>query len=164
MTHLSAELFKKLAGSLDMVHVPYRGGAPATADLIGGTVPVMSLSMAAELLELHRAGKIRIICVNARERLEIAPDIPTAVEAGFPEMVVQVFNGLFVPAGTPAPIVNRIADATKKIMPDPDLQKVLKAVGAQIVFNSDSEKATRFVAEERERWTPIIQASGIEKR
>ena len=100
MTHLSGELFKKLAGGLDMVHVPYRGGAPGIADITGGTVPVISLSMAAQLLALHRAGKIRIICVNATARVEVAPDIPTAVESGFPGMVVEVFNGIFVPAGT----------------------------------------------------------------
>lgn len=164
MTHLSAELFKKLAGGLDMVHVPYRGGAPGIADITSGTVPVISLSMAAQLLALHRAGKIRILCVNASARVEAAPDIPTAVESGFPGLVVEVFNGIFAPAGTPKAIVDRIANDTKKIMTDPEFQKVLKAAGAEIVLDSDSEKAGRFVAEERARWTPIIKASGIETR
>ena len=164
MTHLSAELFKKLAGGLDIVHVPYRGGAPGISDLTSGTVPVISLSMAAQLLALHHAGKIRILCVNAPARVEVAPDIPTAVESGYPGMVVQVFNGIFAPSGTPKPIVDRIANVTKKIMTDPELHKVLKAAGAEVVLDSDSDKATRFVAEERERWMPIIKASGIEVR
>jgi tripartite-type tricarboxylate transporter receptor subunit TctC len=164
MTHLSAELFKKLAGGLDIVHVPYRGGAPGIADITGGTVPVASLSMAAQLLALHRAGKIRIICVNAAARVEAAPEIPTAVESGFPGMVVEVFNGIFVPAGTPRPIVNRIADATRKIMTDPELQKILKGAGADVVVDSGPDKAAQLVTAERERWTPIIEASGIEKR
>lgn len=164
MTHLSGELFKKMAGGLDMVHVPYRGGAPGIADIAGGTVPVISLSMAAQLLALHRAGKIRIICVNAAARVEVAPDIPTAVESGFPGMVVEVFNGIFAPAGTARPIADRIANATKKIMTDPELQKVLKGAGAEVVMDSDPDKATQFVTTERERWTPIINASGIEKR
>ena len=164
MTHLSAELFKKLAGGLDIVHVPYRGGAPGISDLTSGTVPVISLSMAAQLLALHHAGKIRILCVNASTRVEAAPDIPTAVESGYPGLVVQVFNGIFAPAGTPKPIVDRIANATKKIMTDPELQKVLKAAGAEVVLDSDSDKAARFVAEERQHWTPIIKASGIEVR
>jgi tripartite-type tricarboxylate transporter receptor subunit TctC len=164
MTHLSAELFKRLAGGLDIVHVPYRGGAPGTADLTGGTVPVMSLSAAAQLFALHRDGKIRILCVNAPTRTEAAPDIPTAVEAGYPGMVVQVFNGIFAPAGTPKSIVDRIAQASSAIMPNPELQKVLKAAGAEVVLDSDPEKAERFVAQERERWTPIIKASGIEIR
>jgi tripartite-type tricarboxylate transporter receptor subunit TctC len=164
MTHLSAELFKKLAGGLDMVHVPYRGGAPGISDITSGNIPVISLSMAAQLLALHRGGKIRILCVNASTRVETAPEIPTAVESGFPDLVVQVFNGIFAPAGTPRPIVDRIANASKKIMTDPELQKALKAAGAEIVLDSDSDKAMRFVAEERERWTPIIKASGIETR
>lgn len=164
MTHLSGELFKKLAGGLDMVHVPYRGGSPGIADITSGTVPVISLSMAAQLLALHRAGKIRILCVNAARRVDVAPDIPTAAESGFPGLVVEVFNGIFAPAGTPRPIADRIADATRKIMTDPDLQKVLKDAGADIVADSDVDKATQFVTAERERWTPIIQASGIGKR
>ena len=164
MTHLSGELFKKLAGGLDIVHVPYRGGAPGIADITGGTVPVISLSMAAQLLALHRAGKIRIICVNAAARVEVAPEIPTAVESGFPGLVVEVFNGIFVPAGTPRPIVDRIANATKKVMTDPELQRVLKGAGADVVVDSDPDKAAQFVTAERERWTPIINASGIEKR
>jgi tripartite-type tricarboxylate transporter receptor subunit TctC len=164
MTHLSGELFKKLAGGLDMVHVPYRGGTPGIADITGGTVPVISLSMAAQLLALHHAGKIRILCVNAAQRVEVAPDIPTAAESGFPGMIVEVFNGIFAPAGTPRPIADRIAGATRRIMTDPELQKVLKGAGADIVTDSDVDKATQFVTAERKRWTPIIQASGIEKR
>ena len=164
MTHLSGELFKKLAGGLDMLHVPYRGGAPGITDITGGTVPVISLSMAAQLLALHRAEKIRILSVNATARVEVAPDIPTAAESGFPGMVVEVFNGIFAPAGTPRPIADRIADATRKIMTDPELRKVLRDAGADIVADSDVDKATQLVAAERTRWTPIIAASGIEKR
>lgn len=164
MTHLSGELFKKLAGGLDLVHVPYRGGAPGIADITGGMVPVMSLSMAAQLLALHRAEKIRILCVNAAKRVDVVPDIPTAAESGFPGVVVEVFNGIFAPAGTPRAIVDRIAGATNKIMHDVELQKTLKAAGADVVTDSDPDKATQFVTAERERWTPIIRESGIEKR
>jgi tripartite-type tricarboxylate transporter receptor subunit TctC len=146
------------------VHVPYRGGAPGTTDLTGGTVPVMSLSMAAPLLELHAAGKIRILCVNAPERLAIAPDIPTAAEAGYPGMVVQVFNGIFAPASTPKPILDRIARESQKAMATDEVKAVLGAAGATIVSDSTPESAARFVKEERERWTPIIKASGIELR
>ena len=164
MTHLSGELFKQQAGGLDIVHVPYRGGAPGISDLIGGAVPVMSLSIAAQLLELHAAGKIRILCVNAPSRLAIAPDIPTAPEAGFPGMVVQVFNGIFAPAATPKPVLDRIAEGTRKAMAGGEVQDILGAAGATIVADSSPEKAARFVKAERDRWTPIIKASGIEIR
>lgn len=164
MTHLAGELFKKLAGGIDIVHVPYRGGAPGTADLTGGTVPVMSLSMAASLLGLHTSGKIRILCVNAPNRLAIAPDIPTAVEAGYPDMVVQVFNGVFAPAATPRPILERVAAETRKAMQASDVKTVLGAAGATIVTDSTLDSAAAFVRDERQRWTPIIKASGIEVR
>jgi tripartite-type tricarboxylate transporter receptor subunit TctC len=164
MTHLSGELFKKSAGGLDMVHVPYRGGAPLMTDLIGGTLPVASLSMAAQLHALHRAGKVRILAINATQRVGIAPDIPTAAESGFPDMVVEVFNAIFVPAGTPRAIADRIAEATRKIMTDPDLQKVLRGAGAEIVTDSDVVQATQFVNAERARWKPIIDGLGIEQR
>ncbi len=164
MTHLSGELFKKQAGNLDMVHVPYRGGAPGTSDLTGGTIPVMSLSMASQLLALHAAGKLRILCVNAPSRLAIAPDIPTAAEAGYPGMVVQVFNGIFAPAATPKPTLDRIARESRKAMATDEVGKVLGAAGATIVADSTPEQAVRFVKEERDRWTRIIKASGIEPR
>lgn len=164
MTHLSAELFRRVAGGLEMVHVPYRGGAPGISDIIGGTIPVVSLSMAANLIELHRAGKIRILCVNSTKRVEVAPDIPTSVELGYPDLVVEVFNGIFAPAGTPRPIIDRIAEATRKIASDPEYQTVLKASGAEVIVDSGPDEATSFVTAERERWIPIIKASGIEKR
>ena len=164
MTHLSGELFKKLGGGLNIVHIPYRGGAPAIADITGGTLPMVSLSMAAQLLALHRAGKIRILCVNGSTRVNVAPDIPTTVESGFPGLVVEVFNGLFVPARTPKPIVDRIASATKKIMTDPKVHSLLNGAGAHVVVDSDPEKAAQYVTAERARWTPIIQEAGIPKR
>jgi len=164
MTHLSGELFKKLGGGLEIVHIPYRGGAPAITDITGGTLPMVSLSMAGQLLALHKAGKIRILCVNATSRVAAAPDIPTTVESGFPDLVVEVFNGIFVPAATPKPIIDRIANATKKIITDPKVQNVLEGVGANIIVDSDPEKAKQFVTAERARWEPIIKEAGIPLR
>jgi tripartite-type tricarboxylate transporter receptor subunit TctC len=164
MTNLSGELFKKLGGGLDIVHVPYRGGAPAIKDLISGTLPMVSLSMAAPLLALHNQGKIRILCVNAASRLPVAPNIPTAGEAGFPDLVVEVFNGVFVPTGTPKAVIDRISNATKKIVVDRKVQDALEKVGARVILDSDPDKAKQFVAAERERWKPIIKESGIPMR
>ena len=165
MTHLSAELFKKLASGLDMVHVPYRGGAPGTADLTGGNVPVMSLSAAAQLFELHREGKIRILCVNAPARVEAAMDIPTAVEAGYPGMVVQVFNGIFAPAGTPKPIVEKIAQASNEIMSESRTTKDTESLGCRNRAQfRPHEGGTICRRGARTLETPIIKASGIEVR
>jgi tripartite-type tricarboxylate transporter receptor subunit TctC len=164
MTNLSGELFKKLAGGLNIVQIPYRGGAPATADLISGTLPMASLSMAAPLLALHKQGKIRILCVDASSRLKIAPDIPVAAESGFPGLMVEVFDGVFVPTRTPKSIIDRISTASKKAMSDPEVQRAMERVGARVVTDSDPEKARRLVMMERNRWRPIIRESGIPMR
>jgi tripartite-type tricarboxylate transporter receptor subunit TctC len=161
MTHLAGELFKQLAGKLDMVHVPYRGAAPGLTDLISGQVPIFSASMSGQLLELHRAGKIRIVSINAPERIAIAPDIPTAVEHGMSEMVVQIFNGIFAPKATPKPVIDRIAQATAIAMEDHDFQGVLIKSGAELVRKSDPASAQELVSREGERWEPIISALGI---
>jgi tripartite-type tricarboxylate transporter receptor subunit TctC len=161
MTHLAGELFKQFAGKLDMVHVPYRGAAPGLTDLISGQVPIFSASMSGQLLELHRAGKIRIVSINAPERIAIAPDIPTAVEHGISGMVVQIFNGIFAHKVTPKPIIDRIAQATAIVMEDHDFQGVLIKSGAELVRKSDPASAQELVSREGERWKPVISALGI---
>src|SRR5215208_119922 len=131
MSNLSGELFKQLTGLTDLVHVPYRGAGPGITDLVSGHIPMMTPNVTAQILELHRAGKIRILAVNAAERLSAAPDIPTAIEEGVPGMIGLLFLGLFAPAATPKPIVDRIAAASRAVMADAELQKVLIAQGLE---------------------------------
>ena len=113
-----AKLFKRLAGGLDIAHVPYRGAGPAISDLIGGHIPVATPHMTAQLLELHNTGKVRVLAVASPVRLEGAPDIPTGAEAGLPGLIGTTFNGIFAPAGTPAAIIARIDAATQAAMQD----------------------------------------------
>src|SRR2546421_8419812 len=101
ITNLTGELFKLQGGGLEMQHVPYKGGGPAMQDLLAGHIPVITPILSSAVLAQHRAGKARILGVNSDKRLKAAPDIPTSVEAGVPGMRVQVFNGVFAPAGTP---------------------------------------------------------------
>jgi tripartite-type tricarboxylate transporter receptor subunit TctC len=115
----------------------------------------------AQILELHRTGKIRILAVNAAERLSAAPDIPTAIEEGVPGMIGLLFLGLFAPAATPKPIVDRIAAASRAAMADAEFQKVLIAQGLEAIPDSDSEKAKLFMDEEIARWAPVVKASGF---
>jgi len=122
---------------------------------------MMSPNVTAQILELHRAGKIRILAVNAAERLSAAPDIPTAIEEGVPGMIGLLFLGLFAPAATPKPIVNRIAAASRAAMADAEFQKVLIAQGLEAIPDSDSEKAKLFMDEEIARWAPVVKASGF---
>ena len=161
MSNLSGELFKQLTGLNDVVHIPYKGAGPGITDLVSGHIPMMSPNVTAQILELHRAGKIRILAVNGAERLTAAPDIPTAIEQGVRNMIGLLFLGLFAPAATPKPIIDRIVDATHTAMADADFQKVLLAAGLEPVPDSNSEKAKRFMDEEIARWGPVVKASGF---
>src|SRR4029077_2871130 len=104
-------MLKALRQTPAILHVPYRGSGPATADTLSGQVQLVTPAVTAPLLELHRTGQLRILAVTSPQRLIAAPDIPTAVEAGLPGMVSQQLIGLFVPAGTPKPIIEQIAAA-----------------------------------------------------
>ena len=161
MSNLSGELFKQLTGLNDLVHIPYKGAGPGITDLVSGHIPMMTPNVTGQVLELHRTGKIRILAVNGAQRLGAAPDIPTAIEQGLPNMIGLLFLGLFAPAATPRPIVDRIAEATHTAMADPEFQKVLTASGLEAVPDSNSEKAKRFMDEEIARWGPVVKASGF---
>ena len=84
MSNLSGELFKQITGLSDLVHVPYKGAGPGISDLVSGHIPMMTPNITGQVLQLHRSGKVRILAVNAAERLKAAPEIATAIEQGFP--------------------------------------------------------------------------------
>src|SRR5256886_12252728 len=121
LTNLAGELFKQLIGAPDIVHIPYKGSAPGVTDLASGHIPMMTPNVGAPLLEFHRAGKVRILAVNATARIRAAPEIPTAAEAGLPGMVAGNLNGLFAPEGVPADIVGAIALATRQVLADEEV-------------------------------------------
>jgi tripartite-type tricarboxylate transporter receptor subunit TctC len=161
LTNLTGEMFKQFLGATDIVHVPYRGAGPGISDLVSGHIPMMTPNITGQLLDLHRAGRLRILAVTSPQRLKGAPEIPTAVEAGMPDLVAQLFNGLFVPAGTPEPIVDRIAQLTHTVLADAEFQAALIKAGLEPVLDSDPEKARRFVNDEHLRLTPMIKAAGL---
>jgi tripartite-type tricarboxylate transporter receptor subunit TctC len=161
MSNLAGELFKQLTGLDHLVHSPYKGAGPGLADFVSGHIPMMTPNITGQVLELHRGGKIRILAMNGPQRLQAAPDIPTAAEQGLPDMVAVLFLGLFAPAGTPKAVIDRISDATRQAMADPEFQKVLVASGLEAVPDSNSEKAKRFIDEETVRWGPVVKAAGL---
>jgi tripartite-type tricarboxylate transporter receptor subunit TctC len=161
MSNLSGELFKQLTGLSDLVHVPYKGAGPGISDLVSGHIPMLTPNVTGQILQLHRSGKVRILAVNAADRLKAAPEIATAIEQGLPRMIGQLALGLFVPAATPDAIVNRIGDATRAAMADPEFQKILQVSGLEAVLESNPGKARRFMAEEVARWGPVVQAAGL---
>jgi tripartite-type tricarboxylate transporter receptor subunit TctC len=154
MSNLSGELFKQLTGLNDLVHIPYKGAGPGITDLVSGHIPMMSPNVTAQILELHRAGKIRILAVNAAERLSAAPDIPTAIEEGVPGMIGLLFLGLFAPAATPKPIVDRIAAASRAAMADAEFQSADRP-GPEAI--PDPIRRKLFMDEEIARWAPVVR-------
>jgi tripartite-type tricarboxylate transporter receptor subunit TctC len=159
LTNLAGELFKHLIGAPDIVHIPYKGSAPGVVDLASGHIPMMTPNVGGPLLELHRAGKVRILAVAARRRLSVAPDIPTTAEAGLPDMLAANFNGLFAPAALPMPILTKLAELTTALLREPEFQQRLVTSGFEPILDSSPAAAQRLVSEELARWTPIMKAT-----
>jgi tripartite-type tricarboxylate transporter receptor subunit TctC len=155
--HLAGELFKQIAG-LDLVHVPYRGAAPALTDLISGQVQVM-FDSASSSLQHVRAGKLRALAVTSEARLALLPDLPTMVEAGVPGYVLTNWYGLWAPRGTPPAIVNRLSAEVARTLKSPDVAAQLRAGGAEVVASSPEEFA-RFTVSEKDKWAQIVTRSG----
>lgn len=163
ITNLTGELFKKLGGGLNIVHVPYKGAGPGLQDLVAGHIPMYTPTISAAPLSYHKDGRIRMLAVCAEKRLPAANDIPTAIEAGMPEMVVYAFNAILATAGTPKPVVDQLHQATLKVMAEREFQDFLRKAGAEPVTDSSPDKTARFLRNEIARWTPIINEAGLKQ-
>jgi tripartite-type tricarboxylate transporter receptor subunit TctC len=162
MTHLAAEQFKQAAGLGDLTHVPYKGAGPAIADLVSGHIPAGTPNVTSQVLEFQKAGKVRILAVFAPSRLKGAPEIPTAIELGFPNQVGQLFVGVFAPSATPKPVVEQIAAANHKVMEDAAFQKILIDSGLEPISDTP-DRAKGYIVEETARWGPVVKAIGLVK-
>jgi len=161
MTHLGGELFKSLAGTPDIVHIPYKGTGASLTDVMGGQVPMIVANVTGQILTLHRSGNLRMVVVTSAERLAAASDIPTAVESGLPKMIAVNFTGLFAPAKTPKAIVERIAVASRAVMAEEAIRANLAEQGLDAYRDSTPEATRRFVEEDIARWTPVVRAIGL---
>jgi tripartite-type tricarboxylate transporter receptor subunit TctC len=159
--HLTGELLKSLAGTPDIVQVPYRGTGPAIADLISGQVPMGIVGVTGPFLEFHRSGKTRILAITNPTRLGVAPELPTAAELGMPGMTVTGSIGLLAPAGTPAAIVERIAQATRTVVAEPAYQQLLIEGGIEPTPDSTPDKFRRSLAADVALWTPVVKGLGL---
>lgn len=156
ITNLTGELFKLLGGKLDVQHVPYKGGGPALQDVIAGHIPLITTIMSSAVLAQHRAGKVKILSVNSDNRLKVAPDIPTSVEAGMPEMRVQVFNAVFAPSNTPTDVLDYLKTAHAKVHAIPAFIQELERSGSEVMNLTNPDQ---FMAEEVKRWSAAIKAT-----
>jgi tripartite-type tricarboxylate transporter receptor subunit TctC len=161
LNHLTGELFKLKMGITDLIHVPYRGAGPAIADILAGQIPMIVPAMTNHVLELHRSGKLKVLAVTHGTRLLAAPDLPTAIEQGVPDLVAPNFIGLFAPAGTPKSIIEQISEANRKALDEPAYQQMLLAGTFEPQPGLNPERYRAYVEAEILRWRPIVQAMGI---
>ncbi len=157
--HLAGEMFKSMTG-VDMVHVPYRGSSEAMVDLLSGRVQIM-FDGGVSALPRVKDGKLRVLGMTGAERSPSFPEIPTIAEAGVPGYSALFWFGIVAPAGTPAPIVNRLSKEIGAILNDPVFKKEFAAQGVDPV-SSTPEGFSRIIKEDLPKWTGIMKQAGIE--
>jgi tripartite-type tricarboxylate transporter receptor subunit TctC len=161
LNRLEMEVFKKDAG-LDMVHVPYKGGAaPAVTDVLGGHVDLMFTTMSSAM-ELVRDRKVKALAVTTRERLVILPDIPTMHELGWKNLVTSSWQGVLVPSGTPQPIVEKLRATIAKVLAAPEIQARMLRSGAIAITSKSPEEFKAYMDAETAKWTKVIQENGLQ--
>ena len=158
LNHLAGALFQRRA-EVSFNHVPYRGGAQATADVLAGRVPVIFLAIL-EALPFIRDGKLRALAVTSPERLAVLPEVPTVAEAGLAGYAVEFWQGLFVPAATPTAIIARLNQAARAAATDQALVRDMAGRGITVVASSPEELGALLARETRE-WAELVRATGI---
>jgi tripartite-type tricarboxylate transporter receptor subunit TctC len=157
ISHIVPEMFKTATG-LFMVHIPYRGSAPAFTDLIGGQVQFMAESIP-QAANYHKQGKVRALAVTSKERNPALPEIPTVIESGIKGFDVVGFYGFLAPAGTPKDVVAKLSDAFKQVLANPDVRSRMVTQGADPAFMG-SEEFGQFLTQQTPRWARAVAASG----
>ena len=157
ISHLVPEMFKIATGT-HMVHIPYRGSAPAFADLMGGQVQFMAESIP-QAATYHKQGKVRALAVTSKARNPALPDTPTAIESGLKGFEVVGFYGFLAPAGTPKDVVAKLSDAFQQVMANPEVRDRMVTQGADPAFLGADDFA-KFLGGELPRWAAAVKASG----
>lgn len=161
ISHVAGEMFKQLAGGLQIRPVPYRGMGPAQADIINGTISLFVPNITGQVVELHETGKIRLLAVNSAGRHASLPDIPTAAQAGLPGMITQNFFAIFAPAGLPKALVERVNAASRQALSEKQFQDRLALSAFDAVQGLDAAQSAAYLRDEYARWAAIIKAAGI---
>lgn len=158
LAQMAGELLKTGA-KIDVVHVPYKGGAPAIVDVMGGQVDVY-FANAASSLSYVKAGKLKALAVSSRDRMPELPNVPTVRESGIKDFEVEEWNGFFVPAGTPPAIVARLQELVQQALALPATKSGLEKLGLTPV-GSSAAQFSGFVAAERARWAQVVKTNRI---
>lgn len=156
--HLSLEIFRRMAG-IEVLMVPFKGGGQAQQGILGGQVPFM-FSTTIGILPLVRNGQLRALAISSAKRIAAAPELPTVAESGLPGFDVVAWFGLFAPAGTPKPIIDRLSTETRTALAAPEVSKLLIDLGAEPLGSSPEEFAA-YVKSEFDRWGKLTKEAGI---
>jgi tripartite-type tricarboxylate transporter receptor subunit TctC len=156
--HLTAEIFQRQA-NVTILHVPYKGGGPALADVYGGQVTAIFATLPSAV-GLIKGGKLRALAVTGLNRSNVLPDVPTGKESGMPELVVTTWNGVLAPAGTPPDVVARLHQALADAVADPALKQIFGALGAETELISPEQFGLR-IRTDFDRWSDVIKQAGI---
>jgi tripartite-type tricarboxylate transporter receptor subunit TctC len=156
--HLTTELFKQTAG-IDMVHIPYKGTAPALQDEMGGNIQIL-VDVPSTLMPQVRGGKIKALAMFSNKRIASAPEVPTMAEAGGPPLESSTWVLFLAPAGTPRDIVNRMSAEVAKVISSNEIKSRFESLGIVPVGNTP-EQATTFLADEISKWSKVIITAGV---
>jgi tripartite-type tricarboxylate transporter receptor subunit TctC len=157
--HLGAALFGKITGA-EMTHVPYRGGSLAIQSVMAGDTQV-TFGTSPSVLPQASGGRLRVLAVSTRERSPLVPDVPGMKEAGLPEYNLEFWYGMFVPAGTPAPIVKKIYEATVAAMQTPSVKAALARDGTEVSTSQSPEDFDRFLVEDGKFWVDLVRSAKV---
>jgi len=157
--HLAAVLFERLAG-VDMVHVPYKGGAPAVQSVLAGDTQ-LSFATPPSVLPLVQAGRLRALAVTSRAATPLVPGVPGMAEAGLPDYEISFWYGFFVPAGTPPEVVRRLFAATSQALKLPEIARMLARDGTETVGSASPEDYAAFLATDAKLWQRIVKEGNV---
>lgn len=161
ITHLTGELIKHAAGSLDLVHVAYKGAAPAVNDAVAGHVDVI-IGGLGSVYPLHQDGKLRVLAITSTKRVPYADDIPTISEAGVQDVNASTTLVLLAPAGTPEQVVTRLDEAVKEVIKQPEYQAAMRAAYVEPITDSTPANTADLLTRELDQWKSLVDASGID--
>jgi tripartite-type tricarboxylate transporter receptor subunit TctC len=156
--HLAAVLFQKLAG-IEMVHVPYKGGAPAVQSVLAGDTQ-LSFATPPSVLPLVQAGRLRALAITSRDASPLVPGVPGMAQAGLPDYEISFWYGFFVPAGTPSAVVRRLFDETAQALKLPEVSRALAKEGTETAGSSSPQDFAAFLAEDAKLWARLVKESG----
>jgi tripartite-type tricarboxylate transporter receptor subunit TctC len=157
--HLGAAHFSKVAG-VDMVHIPYKGGAPAIQAVVAGDAQ-LTFGTPPSVLPMVQAGRLKALAVTDRERTPLVPGVPGTAEAGLPAYALSFWYGFFVPAGTPAEVTKRLFEATQQVMQRPEVKAALAREGTDVALSKSPEDFAAFLNDDNRFWAKLVRDAGV---